>query len=226
MKFSIARLKLLLILIGVCYIITPFISLANTEKDNYRTLGNFYMENELYDEALDKYKKASELDPNDVEIRKEIVRCYIFLGDFSKAKYESDEIIRIKSDYSDIYPLLGFTLSRLGEYDEAIAVYKKRLTMEPSSPEYLETTYNNLASVYMIKGSYEDAMTMIKKALELDPEYVTANITLSEIYEKLGQYHEALNILKQLKDVPRHFEQRVQDKILQLESLIESEKQN
>ena len=186
------------------------------------TKGKIYAKAGYYEQALTEYKKALLLAPTDIEVQSKIVECYIGLKQFVKAKEKAYKIVSLQPDYVDSYLLLGYVLGKLDEYDEAIKTYNKVLSMQSCTPQVAKRTYNNLATIYLLRGSHDEALSTIKDALTIDPTDIVSNITLSQIYEKKGQYAEALQVLTSLKEIPEDFTEKIQNDIIRLRSLINS----
>ena len=84
--------------------------------------------------------------------------------------------------------LMGNSLSCLGNYEEAIIVYKKALEFEPDN----YWIWNGQALALTCLGRYEDAISSYDKALEIKPDnyhiWYNRGLTLQE----LGRYNEAI----------------------------------
>lgn len=71
------------------------------------------------------------------------------------------------------------TLSTEGDYDQAIKQYEITLEKESDFPE----VYYNLALIYAINEEYEKSRELLKKALEIDPEFTEAVKLLNKLNE-------------------------------------------
>ncbi len=80
-----------------------------------------------------------------------------------------------------LYNQLGMLYVRAGMYSSAIPVYQLAAKMG-SIP-----ALNNLGNIASLQKKYEEAMSWYKKALELDPENVTAKTNLSRIQSELEE---------------------------------------
>jgi adenylate cyclase len=76
----------------------------------------------------------------------------------------------------------------LGRKDEAIAMMKKSLEMDPLSL----VTNKSLGARYFWTGQYDRAIDQLKKTVELDPNYPDAHDLLADVYARKGMYKEAV----------------------------------
>jgi len=93
-------------------------------------------------------------------------------------KYSGSKSARIA------YYYIGNSYSALGQYDDAIRVYKIFIDKFPEQDTILPLVYINLGSAYMAKGDYTDALSTFKKVLSLK----TALIKDRAVYEMAMAY--------------------------------------
>jgi tetratricopeptide (TPR) repeat protein len=86
------------------------------------------------------------------------------------------------------------------QYDKAEAEYRKALAIDPSSPMY-PTVLNDFGYMLADRGiNLPEALTLIKKAVELDPQNGAFLDSLGWVYFKLGQYGPAEENLRKAID--------------------------
>jgi len=78
--------------------------------------------------------------------------------------------------------------SMSGDYDKAIAMYKKSIKLNPVD----EKARNNLGNVYRNIGLYGEAMEKYDEALKINPYLVEAYNNLGILYVNKGLYEEAI----------------------------------
>lgn len=83
---------------------------------------------------------------------------------------------------------LGVQATLKGNLDEAIEEYKKALTLDAHSP-YLLT---ELAALYLNKKDTEEALSLLKRALSENPDYIDAHLLMAGTYSKLKEYDLAI----------------------------------
>ena len=78
-------------------------------------------------------------------------------------------------------------MRQLGRNDAAIIQYQKALDIEPSNPHILVKT----AKACIADGKDSDAVNVLKRAVETNPNYPTPYQLLSAIYLKMKDYDNA-----------------------------------
>ena len=79
---------------------------------------------------------------------------------------------------------------RSGALDEAISVCTRALELSPGSP-LRYGSMNQLAAAHNALGRYEEAVGFAKRAIALEPGFVTAHLALAIAYAQLGRIEEA-----------------------------------
>ena len=83
-----------------------------------------------------------------------------------KAKEHMEHILRLGSPNIDDYLFLSNLYVRTKDHREAVTILEKARTTSP----YFREVYENLATEYMVLGSYGDALAVLHKGIELFPE--------------------------------------------------------
>lgn len=82
------------------------------------------------------------------------------------------------------------------DYDEA----QRRFERLIESGHNFADVLNKLGFIYSMKGNFENAVTYLKKALEINPRYTEAAINLAFVLSELGRYEESLELREKIKD--------------------------
>jgi len=89
--------------------------------------------------------------------------------------------------------LLGASYERDGEHDAAVGAFRKVLEQQPEFPEAL----NYLGYMWAERGeNLEEALTMIQKAVRVDPDNGAYVDSLGWVFFQLGRHEEALTHLR------------------------------
>jgi adenylate cyclase len=84
--------------------------------------------------------------------------------------------------------LLGNALSYIGRHQEAIPHFKRGIRISPLNPSF---NLNGLGMTYIRMERYEEAITVFKKVLHYQPDYLSVHRNLAACYATLGKEEEA-----------------------------------
>ena len=140
-----------------------------------------------YEEAVEYYTKAIEIDPTYVFCYDDRGRAYANLGQYDLAIADFEKAIEMDPDYSSPRNSLAMTYYRMGDYENALESIKVALEIDPTS-----TLYNARADTYRSLGRYDEALADIESALWLhggdDPRWI---FTRGLIYRDMGDMDKA-----------------------------------
>ena len=123
-------------------------------------------------------QKAINLTGQDVDVDTHMLLSCVFLlrKQYGKAIDEAQKAVELapNSAYSNL--VYGMVLRSAERYDEAIAVLKKAIRLNPVTPiNYL----NNLAWAYASTEQYEKAIPLWNRSIEGNPDYLFAYMGLT-----------------------------------------------
>ena len=145
----------------------------------YFSMGYCYENLEFYVKAIDAYKQAIHLDPNNPNNNLAYYssgRIYALLGLYKDALEEFKQAIRIDPEYVDAYNLLGVTYVQLDLYKDAIESYKQAIRIDPNDTD----CHIGLGFSYFLIGDKSSALDEYKILKELDID--SANKLFDLIY--------------------------------------------
>ena len=162
--------------------------------DNSNSLleeGKAYLENEEYDKAINSFKKAVELNPNDYLNWHWLGTSYNDNKQYLDAINSLKKAVELNPDDEDSWYWLGYSYNQNGQYSEAIESLLKAVELNPN--EYLNWYW--LGTSYNKNEQYLDAINSLKKAVELNPNDYVNWSWLGYSYGCNGQYSEAIESL-------------------------------
>ena len=133
-------------------------------------------------EAVVALEKAIEADPKHWKAHNNLALAAIDLGELEVAEAHFRESLSIKPQPA-IYNDLGFVLEREGLSDEAVAMYRKAVKLDPKSA----SANYNLGSFLARSGKHTEAVDYLRAAIEADPTNAAAQQTLTQVLESLGR---------------------------------------
>ncbi|KAH8607165.1 putative Tetratricopeptide repeat TPR repeat [Trypanosoma vivax] len=95
--------------------------------------GNQEFSSGRYTEAIDLFSQAINLDPSNHVLFSNRSACFAALHKYSEALKDAEQCVSLKPDWAKGYVRHGAALHGLRRLDEAVAAYKKGLSIDPSN---------------------------------------------------------------------------------------------
>ena len=153
--------------------------------------GKTYYNNGEYDKAIEIFKKAVELNPDDYSNWNWLGSSYNQNGEYQEAINSLLKAIELNPNDAYNYYWLGFSYYGNGEYERAIDSSLKAVELN-SDNEY---NWFLLGCSYYQNGEYEEAVNSLLKAVEINPNDYLNWYWLGLSYYNNMQYQEAINSL-------------------------------
>ncbi len=104
--------------------------------DALTKLGNFYYDQQQYQQAVEYYGKALEVRPDSIPVRSDMGTAYWYLGDAKRAVAEFDKVLKEDPKHPQTLFNLGIVQWRgLNDAKAAAATWKKMLALNPDYPQ-------------------------------------------------------------------------------------------
>jgi pilus assembly protein FimV len=188
--------------------------LAMEAKSQYQVLADYYLKHSDPGNALVIYRKISELDPNSINVHAKLADLYAQNGQTPEALKE--------------YERVGRMLLKRGMLDEAVQVFRKALKIDPKNVELvdslvtslleakdagkaqqvidtaLQTTPNEprllamLGRIQLSSGDLAKAKETLERALRSNSEDAAVRETLVDLYLRLNDPDQALEMVNPL----------------------------
>jgi len=200
-------------------------------RDNFNALGNAYFDVQRYDEAIEAYQKALEMDGSDPSSLTNLGNALFFLDAYDNAAQYLRQAIALDPTDATAWAYLGNAQYALEQAQAAMGCYQRALELEPENLEatrnlgniyhdtqdfrkavdYFEralkitpedpTSWANLGNSKRYLKDYSGAEAALKKALEIDPEYAFALFVLGRYYYDLGHYDQVKILYQRLIEI-------------------------
>jgi eukaryotic-like serine/threonine-protein kinase len=180
--------------------------------DSYGLLPQY--SNTLGPEVFQKAKSAAEralaCDPNLAEAHVSYALALFCADlDWAGAKRHLQKAIELNPNSATAHYFLGYAILKVfGQFEQAIVEMKRAIELDPLSV----IINTNLADCYVFARRYPEAIAQARKAVELEPNFVSAHIILGtalelngdlagakQEYEKAGQIEKASDLTSQLQ---------------------------
>ena len=139
------------------------------------------------DEAIEHFRRAAQLKPDDAATYNNLGLALATRGDSDEAVTNFQIALRLKPDFVEALCNLGGVFMVQKRYDEAIVSYQDALRLESSRPE----THYSLARAFFFKGRLDDAALQYKEVLSLSPDDPKVHFELGGVLTRLGKPTEA-----------------------------------
>ncbi len=136
--------------------------------------GNFLTHLGRLDGAIESFQNASALEPNDPGFHYALANALSQAGHSDESVVQFQKALEIKPDFSEADNNLAFTLLRAGQVDEAINYFERASELQTNYQ-----TFYNLGYAFRMKKMATEAEINWQKAIELQPQFLPAQIDLS-----------------------------------------------
>ena len=165
------------------------------EKGVYRGLASYYSRKNLYNQAIEAYKKALELDPMDGETWNTLGYLYKHMGDFKQAIECLERYASVSPGDANPFDSMAEVYFAMGKLDEAIAKYEEALEVEP---DFMEVDYS-ISYIHALKDNYTEAKRWVDRGI--NKTTILGEKALGHFYKGfylywLGSMNHAFNQLK------------------------------
>jgi tetratricopeptide (TPR) repeat protein len=102
----------------------------------YSNRGTAHLNMEEYDQAIQNYDKAIELNPNLAIAYNNRGNAYEDKGEYDRAIQDYDKAIELNPNLAIVYNCRGNVYVDKGKYDQAIQDYNKAIELDPENAEF------------------------------------------------------------------------------------------
>lgn len=133
----------------------------NEDSLLYTVIGHCYLDLEYGEEAIEYYKKALELDYENVSYVVNLAIAYRQTGDYETAKMLYQMGLELDPEYAELNSSLGTLAILEGDAETAITYFNKAIELDPS----LAVPYGNGALAYAMIGDFDTADKYLQQAI-------------------------------------------------------------
>jgi len=155
----------------------------------------YHYTNEDNDAAIERFKKAIDLDPK-------YALAWAGLSDAYSIKYSEFHLsnnwldsaveagtkaVAFDGNSAEAYKALGLAYDCMELYTKGLEYYQKAVQLNPN----FLPAISNMGAIYFTMGDVDKAFIWFKKAIRLSPTYVVQYTNMSILYRLLGEYDKA-----------------------------------
>ncbi|MBS4034204.1 MAG: protein kinase [Ignavibacterium sp.] len=134
------------------------------EKEAYRFLGIYFRYRYRYEEAINNFIKALELDPEYSKAYNSLAYTYSDMGDYEKAIEYFKKFMALSPGDAGPLDSMGDLYFKSGDLDKAITKYKEALEVKPGFSSGWAIAY-----IYALKENYTEAMRWLDSFIASNP---------------------------------------------------------
>ncbi len=127
--------------------------------------------------------RAVELDPSDPQGHWALAYGRLWTRDLAGALEAIEKAAALGPNYAEAYATRGYMLSYASRPAEAIESLKTSMRLDPQHPRIW---LHFLAHAYFMEGNYQQAVSLLKRRIRLQPETDISRVLLASCYGHLG----------------------------------------
>ena len=159
-------------------------------------LGLTYLKTETYPRAVEALQKAIVLDSTYTAAHHALALAYLGQQELGKAREAAREALKLDPNYQPAHSLLeaidpSFTPPETETTPSPEP--EQPVDQQPAAKSSQEAHYE-LGIAYRDEKMYTEAIAEFKKAIDLDPDFVAAHVSLGKVYLEIGQPDDAENV--------------------------------
>jgi adenylate cyclase len=157
------------------------------------------------DRAHELATAAINLDGSRAAAHTLLSHVYVRRGEFDRAIVEQERAIALDPNDANTYKDLAETLIFAGRPEDAIEHIEKAMSLDPHYPVTYPFTlgfaYTGLGFKNGSSEQYEKAITALKEAISLNPNFTGSYLALAFVYNETGREQEARNQVAQALNI-------------------------
>ena len=148
-----------------------------------------YHDKSNLEEAIDAFKKSSELKPDFSPALYQLSKCYMDYEQYPEALVSAELLARLVPRCSQAYMVRGEAYGYLGRRKAAIKDFQTALDLQPRNPDI----YKQFGYTYIQLKDIENAIGAFQAAIKLAPKSFIYHWGLADAYKKGGMYAKAIS---------------------------------
>jgi len=138
--------------------------------------------------SLDMAKNWAELYPDDLGAHEILGIRYMILGQKENELAAYKKIVSLDPHQYEYMLKIGEIYKGQGKFEESLEYYRLYADKFPNNAK----SFIQLGDLYRVYGDYEEARSYYRKALLIEPEDITVELSLARIKTELGEFSQAL----------------------------------
>lgn len=164
--------------------------------------GDVLFNSQEFEKALDRYRKASDIGPDDIRVWNNIGVTMVRLGKSEEALLNYDKALELDQTYGSVWFNKGKILFNMGMKNEALICFEKATKHYPES----ESAWNNLGVTLRHLKRYKESIECYDKAIEIHSHYPWAWHNKGIAFVELKRYKDAMRCFDRALQIDPEYE--------------------
>ncbi|WP_413164216.1 tetratricopeptide repeat protein [Capilliphycus salinus ALCB114379] len=187
---------------------------------DYAKQGDKFFTQGCYDEAVEAYDRALQLDSHGVEVWNNRGVVLTKLHRYHEAIASYEQALQLRSEYADAWNNRGVALGKLKYYEAAVLSYDRAINLREN---YVDAWNNRGFALAQLKR-YEEAIDSYQKAAELNPDFYLVWYNQARCYGMQDKLDLALENLERAMNIKPAVVRNLAKKETDFESLVRDER--
>ena len=157
----------------------------------YRSLVEAYIYQDDFAKAQSYFESLLKEDPQNPYVYYALARIALARKDYESATTKLKKAIDLKPTYAELYGTRGGLpeiYNRKKNLDAGAQYFHDLIERDPQNA----CSYYGLARIHMKKYEFPNALLLLTKAVELDPELILAHVSMIHLLFRMSKYDESL----------------------------------
>ena len=164
---------------------------------NHNALGATYWQLGDYEKAAQSFQKVIQLEPDNVNGVNDLGAAYLQTGKYAEAADAFQKALTLVAT-PETYTNLGIAYAWQGRFSDALPAYQKAVELSPNVDGWLSNLadgYRWLGEAQKAQETYDSAIALAFKALQVNPNDATTRSYLGTYYAKKGDTAQGLRLV-------------------------------
>lgn len=174
--------------------------------------GTAHAKQRRYDQAILAFQRAIAVDPKFAHAHYGLGTTYLNLGKPAEALEPLRTAVRLDPSLPGAQMNLGMTLASMRRHDESMVHFDAARRLRPDDPAVHDSIGFALHNNGRIEERFDEAIEPLETAARLDPRYDNARYHLSNAYNRVGRFEDAVQsfttLLALRPDLPEGLQHR------------------
>ena len=166
---------------------TQQLAINPEQPEIYFKLGNLYVKNQQWEQAIKSYKQAIKFDPQLIKAYSYLARIYeTKINNYDKSADYWYQAIKLNPDWvtSNKYLILGNVLATQKKLKKAIDCYQQAILLSPNSL----AAYHKLFELLMMQNQHPKAIQIYRKGIQNNPQDSRFHFAIAQAFAQQNKW--------------------------------------